>query len=117
MGIFWGVLTGLFLAGGNYFMSQAARTIRFDGSMRVLVVDAFHNHALYLFVFFNFCATITYLLCLRDKQLLNGFAVTTVTVSAAVFVVSVVVTRIHPTAGQVAGFLLAVMGVVLMNRT
>lgn len=116
MGIFWGVLTGLFLAGGNYFMSRAAQSLSFSGDLKAIVVDALQNHFLYLFVMFNFCATVTYLLCLRQKQLIDGFAVTTVTVAASVFVLSIVLARTQPGGLQMLGFVMAVGGVILMNR-
>lgn len=117
MGIFWGVLTGLFLAGGNFFMSRAAQSITFSGDLKAVIIDAAQNRPLYLSVMFNFCATLSYLLCLRQKQLIDGFAITTVTVSAAVFLLSIALARAQPSGIQMIGFLMAVTGVVLMNRT
>jgi hypothetical protein len=116
MGIVWGIVAGLFLAGGHYFMSRAARTIEFDADLRAIVLDVLQNRYVYLFLVFNLCATVAYLLCLRQKQLIDGFTVTTVAMSAAVLAIAITILRIQPTALQLVGFVMAVAGVVLVVR-
>jgi len=115
-GIVWGVVTGLLLAGGQYFMSLAARSIDFNGTLGTAIASAIRNPNLYLFLLFNLFATVSYLLCLRQKQLIDGFTITTFTVSAAVFVVSLLLIKTQLNAMQTFGFVLAIGGIVLMNR-
>lgn len=116
MAIVWGVIAGVFLAGGHYFMSRAAQTIDFGSGVVAALTDALQNQYVYLFLFLNLCATVSYILCLRNKQLIDGFVVITVTTSATVFLVSLVMVRTQLTGLQTTGLVMAVIGVVLMNR-
>ena len=116
MSILWGIVAGAFLGFGHYFMSRASRTIDFDAGLMPAFVSALQNRYVYGFLIINLCATVSYLLCLRSKQLVDGFMLTTVTMSVSVILISLFVVRSPMTSLQAVGLAMAVTGVVLMNR-
>jgi hypothetical protein len=108
------IASGILLALGQFFMKRVAVSLPGTAAIGPLFLALVRSPDLYVFVFFNICATVSYIASLRFMTMTNTFAVVFVTMGATVLCLDLVVNRVTLSALNLAGFILGTVAVLLI---